>query len=167
MRGIATMNFPKVSIPNVGSVFVKEARYFVIGNGGSCKNAEHFASDLREIGFDADALADSGNLTAIGNDFGYDQVFVKQLETKVLDRWVLICLSGSGNSKNILAAVGWAKVHGGKVVTITSAQQGALRELGDYNILIESADMEDIESTTLHVMHEIKRKLRDRRMWKA
>ncbi|MBI4143986.1 SIS domain-containing protein [Candidatus Woesearchaeota archaeon] len=151
---------PLFELPEVLQLFTKDKRFFIIGNGGSAKNAEHFASDMRELGYDADALCDSGNLTAIGNDFGYENTFAKQLMTKKLNNWILVALSGSGNSKNILEAVSWAKQNKGIVITLTSGLQGKLRSEGQYNILIQSTDMEDIETTTLYIMHYIKKELK-------
>ena len=137
-------------------------RVFIIGNGGSHANAVHFASDLREIGFDADALTSSSNITAIGNDFGYENIFIKQLKSKNFHCCdLLIAISGSGNSENVLKAVKGAKKVGATVVSITMKNDGKLCKIGDVKLLVNTHDMEDFETTTMGIIHAIKKGLRD------
>ena len=143
------------------AAMVCSKRIFIVGNGGSCSNALHFESDLREMGFNADALTNLANLTAIGNDFGYKKVFTKQLESKVLEEDdMVICISGSGNSKNILEVIKLAKKVNTTVVVVTSSKQGKLRNHGLFKILIDTKDMEDFETETLAEFHQIKKQIR-------
>ena len=103
-------------------------RVYICGNGGSAANAIHIANDLLSVGVRAHPLtADVSTLTAIANDFGYDNVFSRQLEVFADPGDLLIVLSGSGNSPNILKAleVGkkigmetWAVVGGGRAGAI-------------------------------------------------
>lgn len=135
-------------------------RIFIIGNGGSHANAVHFASDLREIGFDADALDNSANITAIANDFGYEEIFKEQLIQKHLDTFdLLIAISGSGNSKNILQAVKYAEKIGTTIISITMAHNGKLRKKG-IPMLVDTKNMEDFETTTMGIIHSFKKLLR-------
>ena len=88
----------------------KTNRVYLIGNGGSAANAIHIANDLVSCGIRAHALcADVATLTAIANDFGYEHVFSRQLGVFADEGDMLIALSGSGNSPNILFALALAK----------------------------------------------------------
>lgn len=114
---------------------------FFIGNGGSSSTASHFANDL-SIGvkgndkpFKAVSLCDNLSIvTAIGNDFGYDEVFSRQLEVYAQKGDVLVSISASGNSKNILEAVDTARLKGLKTVGLTSFDGGKLRQMVDVSV---------------------------------
>lgn len=107
---------------------------FVIGNGGSAATASHFATDLAYVTkvtdgrpFRAISLADNNAyLTALGNDIGYDSVFVEQLRPLLGQGDVLLAISASGNSPNILKAVDYANAHGGVTVGFTGFDGGEL-----------------------------------------
>ena len=100
-------------------------RVYICGNGGSAANAMHIANDLLACGIRAHALtADVATLTAIANDHGYENVFKRQLEVFGTHRDLLIALSGSGKSPNILAAVEYAENIGMKVRRIYGAEMG-------------------------------------------
>src|SRR3954451_3141204 len=121
---------------------------FVIGNGGSGSNASHFCEDigkgtLRREDFDDDAkkrvkilsLTDnSPYLLAWGNDEGFDRVFVEQLKNLAGPGDLLIAISGSGNSPNVLRAVHWANEHGLKPFGCTGFDGGKLRKLARHNL---------------------------------
>lgn len=78
---------------------------FLIGNGGSAANAIHIANDLISVGVRAHALLDVATLTMLANDFSYEEVFSRQIAVLGRPKDVLIALSGSGNSPNILRAL--------------------------------------------------------------
>ena len=120
-------------------------RIYLCGNGGSAADAQHIAAEL--IGrFVADrkslpAVAlttDTSALTAIGNDYGYDQVFSRQVEGLCREGDVLIAISTSGNSTNILNAVDTAQVLRTKVIGFTGKTGGRLRGACDLTLVVPS-----------------------------
>ncbi len=137
---------------------------FFIGNGGSAATASHFANDIA-IGTLAEdppiralSLTDnSAVMTAIANDFGYDFVFSKQVEKLMKEKDVLVCISASGNSPNILKAAHLAKEKfGASIVSITGFDGGALKALGDIQIHIptekgEYGPVEDLHMIVDHI----------------
>jgi D-sedoheptulose 7-phosphate isomerase len=142
---------------------------FIIGNGGSGSNASHFCEDLgkgtlRREDFDNDAkrrlrvlsLTDnSPYLLAWGNDEGFDRVFVEQLKNLASPGDLLIAISGSGNSPNILRAVEWANRKGLKTFGCTGFNGGRLRELAQQNLHVPLDDMGIVESIHLTAFHWI------------
>ena len=118
------------------------AMYF-IGNGGSASTASHFANDLAigtndyELPFRAISLTDNVSiLTALGNDFGYDQIFEKQLRVLGREGDVLVSISASGNSPNLLRAIEYAQKSNIKTVAITAFDGGKMKEIADMGIHI-------------------------------
>jgi D-sedoheptulose 7-phosphate isomerase len=136
---------------------------FVIGNGGSAASASHLAQDLakgtrrtlaQKRRVRALALTDSAPfLTAYGNDDGYEFVFEQQLRNHARPGDVLVAISGSGNSPNILCAVKWAKRNGLTTLGITGFDGGKLRRMAQYKLHVPLNDMctaESIHSVLLH-----------------
>ena len=121
----------------------RKATVFFIGNGGSAATASHFANDI-SIGtndyddpFKAISLTDNVSiLTAIGNDFGYEEIFVRQLRVLGQPEDVVVGISASGNSPNLLKAFEYAKNTGIKTVAITAFDGGKLKTMADYGIHI-------------------------------
>jgi D-sedoheptulose 7-phosphate isomerase len=119
----------------------RSATIFFIGNGGSAATASHFANDL-SIGtneydkpFRAFSLTDNVPiLTAIGNDFGYEEVFVRQLRALGKSGDVLIGISASGNSPNLLKAFEYASSIGISTVAITAFDGGKMKALASHGI---------------------------------
>lgn len=118
--------------------------YFV-GNGGSAATASHFANDLAigtrcpELPFKVVSLTDNVPvLTAIGNDFGYDQLFVKQLEVHMERGDVLVAISASGNSPNIIKAVEFANAMGNTTVGLSGFDGGQLKKLCKHVIHVQT-----------------------------
>lgn len=124
------------------------AVYF-IGNGGSAATASHFANDLA-IGTDsydkpfrAISLTDNNAImTAIANDFGYEDVFVRQLRVVVKPGDVVVGISASGNSPNLVRAFEFAASVGIKTVAITSFDGGRMKEMADDGIHVQTAPKE-------------------------
>jgi D-sedoheptulose 7-phosphate isomerase len=122
------------------------ARMFFCGNGGSAATASHFANDIA-IGtrsshkpFKAISLTDNNAvMTAIANDFGYEQLFVKQLETLLEPGDVVIAISASGNSPNVVNALNFAKSRGNQTVALTGFDGGKMREIADAVVHIQTA----------------------------
>jgi len=95
------------------------AHVYLIGNGGSAANAMHIANDLFAAGVRAHALTDVATLTAVANDYGYLRVFEQQVKVFGETDDILIALSGSGRSPNILMAIDAAEQIGMQVFTVT------------------------------------------------
>jgi len=140
---------------------------FICGNGGSGSNASHFCEDLgkgtlRREDFDNDAkkrlrvlsLTDNTPyILAWGNDEGFDRVFVEQLKNLAREGDVLVAISGSGNSPNILRAVEWANRRGLKTFGCTGFGGGKLRLLAQQGLHVPLDDMGIVESIHLTAFH--------------
>jgi len=140
---------------------------FIIGNGGSGCNASHMAEDLGKSTLREPELKDeskrrlkvlsltdnAGWIMAVGNDVGYDQIFVQQLMNYGSAGDVLIAISGSGNSPNILAAVDWANRHGLKTFGLTGYSGGKLLKQQQDGLYVQLDDMGMVESIHLAVFH--------------
>ena len=119
----------------------KGATIFFAGNGGSAATASHFANDIA-IGtndyqkpFRVISLTDNvATLTALGNDFGYDEIFVRQLRVLGKKGDLLICISASGNSKNLINAFQYAKSVGIKTVALTAFDGGKIKSMADEGV---------------------------------
>lgn len=133
------------------------------GNGGSAGDAQHFSAELlnrfemERPGLPAVALTtDSSTLTAIANDYAYEQIFSKQVSALGRDGDILLAISTSGNSPNVLAAVHAAHEQGMRVVAMTGRDGGtigkALRE-GDVEIRVPDARTARIQEVHLVVIH--------------
>jgi D-sedoheptulose 7-phosphate isomerase len=121
------------------------ANIFFVGNGGSAATASHFANDLAvgtneyEKPFRAISLTDNLPLiTAIGNDFGYEEIFVRQLRILGRPGDVLIAISASGNSPNLLRAFDYARIAGIKTVAVTAFDGGKMREQADEGVHVRT-----------------------------
>jgi D-sedoheptulose 7-phosphate isomerase len=140
---------------------------YIVGNGGSGCNASHMAEDLGKSSLRECDLKDEskrrlkvlsltdnvGWLLAVGNDVGYDQIFVQQLMNYGAAGDVLVAISGSGNSPNILAAVDWANRHGLKTFGLTGYSGGKLKALQQDGLHVALDDMGMVESIHLAVFH--------------
>lgn len=117
----------------------KKGRIYICGNGGSASTASHFQNDFNkgvseyiEVPFRFHCLNDNiSTLMAIANDIGYEEVFRFQLKGNLEPNDILIAISGSGNSKNIINAVEYAKECGNKVVGLTGFSGGKLIQMSD------------------------------------
>lgn len=143
---------------------------FIAGNGGSAATASHMANDLNkgaavpgERRFRAFALTDNTALiSAWANDTHYERVFVEQM-TNFLERGdVLIAISGSGNSSNIIAAVERARREGAVTIGLTGGNGGRLCRLVDCCLVVRSNRMEQIEDMHLVLSHALCVSLRNR-----
>jgi D-sedoheptulose 7-phosphate isomerase len=115
-----------------------------VGNGGSAGIASHLAIDFsKNGGLRALAFNDPSALTCLGNDLGYENVFAKQLEFHARPGDLLIAISSSGKSPNILGAVKMARTRDCKVVTYSGfGENNDLRRTGDVNFYVRGQDME-------------------------
>lgn len=122
------------------------ARIFFIGNGGSAATASHFANDIA-IGskswqkpFRALSLTDNvASLTAIANDDGYDEIFVQQLRVQMVPGDVVVAISASGNSPNVIRAVEYANANGGFTIALTGFDGGKLKGICKLGMHVPTA----------------------------
>ena len=165
---LAFSKIDQSSIEKVLSVlnqsFESGARIWIAGNGGSAATASHFATDLsrcknsRNKPIKGISLCDnSGLITAISNDFGYEYIYSHQLSNLATTGDLLIVLSASGNSKNILEVIGWAKNNQVKTIALTGFDGGEANKLADISIHIptEIGDYgvaEDAHSIVCHFL---------------
>jgi D-sedoheptulose 7-phosphate isomerase len=140
---------------------------FVIGNGGSGSNASHFCEDLgkgtltradvdddRKKRLRVISLTDNTPyILAWGNDEGFDRVFVEQLKNLAGPGDLLVAISGSGNSPNVLRAVEWANRHGLRTFGCTGFGGGKLRSLAQQGLHVPLEDMGIVESIHLTAFH--------------
>lgn len=136
---------------------------FIIGNGGSGANASHLCEDLAKCtlrDFETQRRLKVLSLTdniawvmAVANDINYERIFLEQLKNLASPGDVLLAISGSGNSPNILRAVEWANDNGLTTVGITGFGGGRLKTLGHYNFHVPVDDMGIVESVHLTVFH--------------
>ena len=137
-------------------------KVILIGNGGSASDSQHIAAELvGKFKLDRKSLpaialtTNTSIITALANDYGYDTVFSRQLESLANDKDVLIVISTSGNSPNILRAVDTAKSKNIKVVGMTGRNGGKLKNMVDILINIPSDDTPRIQEGHITVGHII------------
>ena len=132
-------------------------RIFFVGNGGSAGICSHMASDwLRNGGFASASLNDGATLTCLGNDLGFEQVFAKQLELHGRPGDLLIAISSSGNSANILRAAQTARAAKMTVITLSGfGKDNQLRRLGDLNFYVPSDRYGFVEISHLALCHAV------------
>ena len=145
---------------------------FVIGNGGSAANASHFANDLckgtlqsmdQTKRLKAHSLTDNVALmTAYGNDEGYASIFEQQLRTYAKVGDVVIAISGSGNSPNVIKAIEWANANGLHTVGVTGFAGGKLKDLAQASVHVPLNDMCTSESVHSVIFHYIAIQLQTR-----
>jgi D-sedoheptulose 7-phosphate isomerase len=140
---------------------------FICGNGGSGANASHFCEDLGKSTLDPEdfnnddmprlkvlSLTDNTPyILAWGNDEGFERIFVEQLKNFASPGDMLISISGSGNSPNVLRAVEWANSHQLTTWGVTGFDGGQLQQLANHNLHVDSDDMGLVESVHLVAFH--------------
>ncbi len=140
-------------------------KLLVCGNGGSATDASHFATEL-VVRFAKDRRAlpaislasDSGILTATGNDYGFDEIFARQVAAFGLPGDVLICLTTSGKSKNLIRALEEAKARKLKTIAFLGRDGGSTLGIADVDLLVKSdstARVQEAHQLLLHVLCEI------------
>ncbi len=143
--------------------YLKDNQIFIMGNGGSASTSSHFACDLSKSTAIANkrrlrvySLNDNISLmTALSNDIGYDKVFEEQLMNHINSQDVVIGISASGNSKNILDAIDYSRQRGAITIGFIGFNGGILKDKVDYKILIRSMDYGIVESLHLALEHLI------------
>lgn len=135
-------------------------KLMVCGNGGSAADAQHLVAEfVSRLTIDRPALraialtTDTSILTAIGNDYSYDNVFERQIEALGQPGDVLLALSTSGNSKNCVKALKLAKQIGIHTIAYTGNGGGAMRDLSDINVIIPSSTTMNIQESHIALEH--------------
>lgn len=140
---------------------------YIFGNGGSAANASHIAGDfIKGISFELDkrfkviCLNDNmAGTTAISNDLSYDEVFIEQLKAFVSPGDLVIGISGSGNSVNVVKAMQYASESGAKTISLTGFKGGNLKEISDITIHVPINDMEISEDIHILIFHALKQEI--------
>jgi D-sedoheptulose 7-phosphate isomerase/D-glycero-D-manno-heptose 1,7-bisphosphate phosphatase len=152
--------------------YTSQALVFSCGNGGSAAIANHLQCDhLKGIRTKTDltprVVSLSSNvelLTAVANDIGYNDVFVYQLQSQSRPGDVLVAISSSGGSPNIVQALVWAREHGMRTIALTGFEGGEARDVADVAIHVQCANYGVIEDLHQAVMHALAQYVRQSRM---
>ena len=135
---------------------------FFCGNGGSAADAQHLATEYivrymkNRRALPAIALTtDTSLITAAGNDFGFDEIFARQVEALVTARDVLVIHSTSGNSPNVIKAAEAAKRKGAKVVAFSSRDGGTLRDVATHSVIVPTDRTDRAQEIHLCIEHAI------------
>lgn len=151
----------RVVIQKLREAFAAGKHVYVAGNGGSATLAQHFSDEMvgrykeNRAPYAVVALtADGAVLTCIGNDFGFTEVFKRQIEALGRAGDILLAYSTSGNSANILAAGEQAKRQGMTVIAFTG-KTGVLKDLADYAVVSPAVSTARIQELDLHAIHLI------------
>ena len=144
-----------------------EKTIYIFGNGGSGATASHVAGDflkgisyLLEKRFRIMSLNDNqAGITAISNDLSYNEIFIEQLKTFLTKDDVVIGISGSGNSENVVKALEYAKNNNATTVAICGFKGGKIKEIADIVIHAPVNDMEITEDIHLMIFHAVKQQI--------
>jgi len=137
---------------------------YICGNGGSAADAQHIAAELvgrfvrERKGLPAVALTtDTSILTAVGNDYGFERVFARQVEALVNEGDVLWAFSTSGTSKNVVAAATLAKEIGARILSFTGKKDSPLEKISDACICIEgpTATVQEVHQVAYHILCDL------------
>ena len=139
----------------------KDGVVYIFGNGGSAATASHCVCDFNKgISCNLDkkfrfiCLSDNtATMTAIANDIGYDEIFREQLKGRIGKDDAVFAISGSGNSKNVINAVDYAKGQGAKVISLTGYDGGKLLKMSDCPIHADINDMQIAEDVHMMMCH--------------
>ena len=152
----------KEDIEAIAQRLIMADQVFLMGNGGSASTASHIANDLHAAGINATSLCDNiALLTAIANDKEYPQIFIDQLAVKMRPGDVVIAISGSGNSENVIRAVNFANGRDVFTIGLLGFGGGKLREMVKLGIILESHNYGLVESVHLLIGHLITDEVRN------
>jgi Phosphoheptose isomerase len=152
---------------NTVSILITEAykkghKVFFCGNGGSAADAQHLAAELSgRFYFDRDPLpaealhCNASYLTAVANDYGYDEVYARMIKGSAVEGDVLIGLSTSGNSTNILKAFEIAKTKNITTIALTGSSGGKMNGIVDFLLNVPSVDTARIQESHIMIGHII------------
>jgi D-sedoheptulose 7-phosphate isomerase len=143
------------------TIWQQDRQIFIAGNGGSASNASHFVTDLGKGASDklskrfrVLSLTDNVSwITALGNDYSYEEIFSRQLSNYAHSGDLLILVSVSGNSPNLVRAAEWAKAHGVQIAALVGGKRGRLAELADHLLVVEDTHYGRVEDVQMHILH--------------
>ena len=139
----------------------EDRQIFVFGNGGSAANASHFVTDLGKgasdkVGgrFRCMSLNDNVSwMTALGNDYAYEEIFSRQLMNYGKPGDIVLVMSVSGNSPNVVRGVEWGKKNGLHTIALVGGKRGRLAEIADQAIVIDSTHYGRVEDAQMGICH--------------
>ena len=150
-------------IEKLHAALKEDRQIFVFGNGGSAANSSHFATDLGKGASDKAgkrfrvlSLNDNVSwMTALGNDYSYEDVFVGQLQNYGKPGDVVLTMSVSGNSPNCVKALDWAKKNGLKTIALVGAKRGRMAEIAEQTIVINDTHYGRVEDAHMGICHMV------------
>lgn len=152
--------FKKI-VEEILTAYKNNRRIFTMGNGGSHATASHLVCDLNkgccldlDQKFKVICLSDNvSSMMAISNDIAYEDVFVEPLKNFFEPGDVVLGISGSGNSPNVLKAIDWANQHNGKTIGLSGYDGGKLADMAAISLVIRIHDMQKVEDLHMIVTH--------------
>ena len=155
VEGVATI------IKTLQQALKDDRQILVFGNGGSAANASHFATDLGKgasdkVGKRFRVLSLNDNvswMTAIGNDYAYEDIFLRQLENYGRRGDVVLALSVSGSSPNCVKALEWSKKNGLQSIALIGAKRGRMAEIADQTVVINDTHYGRVEDAQMAICH--------------
>jgi len=149
----------------IAEAYKRDSAVFIMGNGGSGSTASHAAYDFNisvsgqlKKRFRFISLCDNiTTLLALSNDYGYEYVFYMQIKDVLKEGDIVICISGSGNSENVVKVAEYARSVGCKVISFTGFDGGRLIELADYPVHVAINDMKKAEDCHVVLLHAMAR----------
>jgi D-sedoheptulose 7-phosphate isomerase len=168
-EGIKNLLALRDSLEQVAVEISKSLRYggklLIAGNGGSASQSQHLAAEIvgrytkERMGYPAVALTtDTSIITAIGNDYGFNEIFRRQIEALGKRGDIFLAISTSGNSPNVLSAMEEAKKRGLVVVALTGRDGGKMKDLCDYHLNIPLKDtprIQEFHEIIIHIIAEL------------
>lgn len=139
----------------------RDAQIFACGNGGNAANCSHFVTDLGKNSSEAmgkkfRVMTLNDNIqwmTAIGNDYAYEDIYWRQLENYARPGDVIIMSSVSGNSPNLVKTLEWANAHGMRSIALVGAKRGRMAELATQVIVVGDTHYGRVEDVQMHLLH--------------
>ena len=160
---INTININEITefTKEIDNVYKNEKTIFIMGNGGSAATASHFACDINkgvslklQKKFKVLCLNDNiPIMLAYSNDISYDSIFIEQLKNFIMNDDLVIGISGSGNSKNVLNSIEYANKVGARTFGIIGCDGGKLKDIAQKSLIVKSFDMQKIEDCHLILVH--------------
>ncbi len=146
----------------ITEAFLRGNRVYFCGNGGSAADAQHLAAEFSgrfyydRLPLDAEALhVNTSYLTAVGNDYSFDEIYARLIKGKGIKGDVLVALSTSGNSNNILRAIAEARILGMTIIGFTGETGGNMKHACDILINVPSSDTPRIQESHITIGHII------------
>ncbi len=155
---------PQISIvaEELKACIKRGGKIMLMGNGGSAADSQHIAAEIvgrfkkERRGLAAIALTtDTSIITSVGNDYGYDYIFARQIEALCRPEDVVIGITTSGNSKNVVAAIEEANKLGATTIGLTGGSGGKMNELCKYNLVMPSSETARIQEAHIFVGHSL------------